>query len=285
MKSISYYVKHLISKRWVKFALVAALLISPALVLSGCGNSAAQKNTVKVGIVGDNDSRIWNPIAKRLKKQGIHVKLTKFTDYTQPNAALQSHEDDINAFQTIQFLGAYNKAHHSHIVADGKTIVAPLGIYSKKLSKLSQLKKGGSIAIPNDTSNEARALILLKNAGLIKLKKAAFPTKKDITSNPKNLNIEPVDAAQTPRALKDDSAAVINSGIAFDAGLKVKDALYHEKINSKIKPYVNIIATTKGEKNRKAVKKVVKAYQSKANAKLIKKDFQGSYVPAWNLNL
>lgn len=256
------------------------------LVLAGCGKSASkQTTTIKVGIVGTDDEKIWKPIASKVKKDGINLKIVTFTDYTQPNQALNDKQIDINAFQHYYFLDQWNKAHKTDITSVGKTVVAPLGLFSKKIKKTSEFKKGDSIVIPNDATNEGRALNLLKNAGLIKLNQAKLPTTKDITSNPKSLKITAVAADQTPRSLDSVTAAVVNNTFAVDAGLNIKHAVYAEKIDQNVKPYINIIAARKADKNKQAIKEIVKAYQSERNAKLIQKDFHGTELPAWNLKI
>ncbi|MCI1553239.1 MAG: MetQ/NlpA family ABC transporter substrate-binding protein [Levilactobacillus sp.] len=256
------------------------LLLIPLLIVSGCGKSSSSK-TVKVGIMG-SDEKIWKPIQKRLKKQGINIKLVTFTDYNQPNAALTNHEVDINSFQHTYFMQQWNKAHKTHIVSIGKTMRAPLRLYSKKVKSVSDIKKGDQITIPNDSTNEGRALHLLQSAGLIKVNnKLALPTPKNITENKLHLKITPVDAAQTPRSLSDAAGAVINNEFAAEAKLPNSETIYKEKLNKASIPYINIIATNKADKNNKTYKKIVKAYQSNETKKLIKKYYNGLSVPAW----
>ncbi|MGV0168807.1 MetQ/NlpA family ABC transporter substrate-binding protein [Furfurilactobacillus sp. WILCCON 0119] len=261
-----------------------ATLLALVVVLTGCGKSS-NETTVKVGIVGTDDEKIWKPIAKDVKKKGINLKIVTFTDYTQPNQALSDKQIDINAFQHYYFLDQWNKAHKTDLTAVGKTVVAPLGLFSKKIKDVSDFKKGNQIVIPNDATNEGRALNLLKNAGLIKLNDAKLPTPKDITANPKHLKITAVAADQTPRSLDSATAAVVNNTYAVDAKLDIKKAVYAEKIDNNVKPYINIIAARKADKNNKAIKEIVKAYQTERNAQLIKKDFNGTSIPAWNLKI
>ncbi|MFC6290793.1 MetQ/NlpA family ABC transporter substrate-binding protein [Levilactobacillus angrenensis] len=256
------------------------LLLIPLLIVSGCGKSSSSK-TVKVGIMG-SDEKIWKPIQKRLKKQGVNIKLVTFTDYNQPNAALTNHEVDINSFQHTYFMQQWNKAHKTNIVSIGKTMRAPLRLYSKKVKSVADIKKGDQITIPNDSTNEGRALHLLQSAGLIKINnKLALPTPKNITQNKLNLKITPVDAAQTPRSLSDAAGAVINNEFAAEAKLPNSETIYKEKLNKASIPYINIIATNKADKNNKTYKKIVKAYQSEQTKKLIKKYYNGLSVPAW----
>lgn len=268
-------------KSFKRFSWLLVLLI-PLLIVAGCGKSSSSSDkTVKVGIMG-SDEKIWKPIQKKLKLEGVNIKLVTFTDYNQPNAALTNHEIDINSFQHTYFMDQWNKAHKSDIVSIGKTVRAPLRLYSKKVKSVSDIKKGDQITIPNDSTNEGRALHLLQSAGLIKVdSKVALPTPKNITQNKLNLKITAVDAAQTPRSLTDAVGAVINNEFAAEAKLPNSETIYKEKLNKASIPYVNIIAANKSDKNNKTYKKIVKAYQSEATKKLIKKYFHGLSVPAW----
>lgn len=264
------------------FLLVVATL--SFFVLAGCGNKASASDkttTVKIGITGSDD-RVLNLVAKKVKKEGINLKIVEFSDYSQPNTALAQGEIDLNAFQTITFQNDWNKKHHTNIVSIGSTVIAPMALYSKKITKVSQIKDGDKIAIPNDTTNEGRALQLLESAGLIKLDNSKIPALKDITENKHNLKISPLDAAQTAKSLDDVTASVVNSGVASDAKLDPKKAVYREKITAKSKPYVNIISANAKDKDKAAYKKIVKAYQSEDVAKEIKKEFGGYESPAWN---
>lgn len=245
----------------------------------------AADKTVRVGLTGSNETPVWKNVASRLKKQGINLKIVTFSDYNQPNKALANGDLDLNAFQTQIFLDNYNKENHTHLVSIGNTIVSPLGIYSKKVKSVKDIKKGATIAIPNDATNEGRALLLLQSAGLIKVKNNSSntPSPSDITTNKKNLKIKTLDASQTARSLKSVDASVINGGVAADAGLNPsKDALVREKLNNKIKPYVNVIATQKSKRNDPTFKKVVKAYQTETTKKVINQTSKGAELPAWN---
>src|SRR5699024_8340321 len=138
-----------------------------------------KEKTVKIGITGSDD-RVLKLVAKKVKKEGINLKVVEFSDYNQPNTALQQGEIDLNAFQTITFQNDWNKKHHTNIVSIGSTVIAPMALYSKKVTSLSEIKDGAKIAVPNDATNEGRALQLLESAGLIKLDSAKIPTLKDI---------------------------------------------------------------------------------------------------------
>lgn len=271
-------------KGTIKKIVLLAITTFSLFFLAACGNSKADANkttTVKIGITGSDD-RVLDLVAKKVKKEGINLKIVEFSDYNQPNTALQQGEIDLNAFQTRIFQDNWNKVHHTKITAIGNTVIAPMALYSKKITSVSQIKNGDKIALPNDATNEGRALQLLAAAGLIKLNSAKIPTLKDVTENKLNLKLSPLDAAQTAKSLDDVAASVVNSGVASDAKLDPKKAVYREKITAKSKPYVNIISANGKDKDKAVYKKIVKAYQSDDVAKEIKKEFHGYESPAWN---
>ncbi|WP_195701238.1 MetQ/NlpA family ABC transporter substrate-binding protein [Companilactobacillus futsaii] len=256
-------------------------------LLAACGNSQASGNgekTVKIGVTG-SDHRTLDAVAKKVKKEGINIKIVEFTDYSQPNTALAQGEIDLNAFQTVRFQDDWNKKHKTNIVSIGSTVIAPMSLFSKKVTNVYQIKRGAKIAVPNDTTNEGRALQLLESAGLIKLNDDKIPNLQDITENKLDLKISALDAAQTAKSLDDVTAAVVNSGVANDAKLNRKSAIYQEKVTAKSKPFVNIISADKKDKNNKTYKKIVEAYQSEDIAKEIKKDYNGYELPAWNYKI
>ncbi len=236
---------------------------------------------VKVGIVGA-DKRIWTAIGKKVKKDNIKIKVVEFSDYNKPNSALQDGDIDLNAFQHQYFLDNWNKSNHGDLVAIGNTVLAPLAVYSQKIKNLKQLKKGDTVVVPNDPTNEGRALQLLEAAGLIKLDNAKLPTTRNIKSSSRGIKVNAIDAAQLPKNLPDVAAAVINSGIAVDAKLNPEKAIYREPITKNSKPWINIIVAKKADKNSKVYKKIVQAYQTKSIAKLIKKLYKSTETPAWN---
>lgn len=257
------------------------------LVLVGCGKSSSsssssqKQTTVKIGVVGA-DNRVLQAVAKKVKKEGITIKIVQFSDYNQPNTALRDHDIDLNLFQHQYFLNNWNKTHKADLVSIGQTIIAPLAIYSKKITKISQIKKGDTIALPNDPTNEGRALQLLETAGLIKLnKKVALPTTRDVTENKLDLQLKAVDAAQTASSLPDVAASVVNSGLAHDAKLDPKKAVYTEKVDKQSQPWINVFVANKKDKNNATYKMIVKAYRTKDIADLIEKLYHGSEVPAW----
>lgn len=247
----------------------------------------ADSRTVTVGIVGTGDAGLWKVVAKTAKeKYGITVKTKVFTDYTQPNQAVAAGSIDLNAFQHVYFLNNWNASNKNSVVSIGKTVIAPIQLYSTSHKSVKDFKKGDKIVIPNDATNEGRALTLLQTAGLIKLdSKTKLPTTKDITSNKLNLKITAIDASQTPSALKSSAGAVINNTYAQDAKLNDKDAIYTEPVNKASSQWINIIAAKKSEKNNKTYQEVVKAYQTQATKDYIKKTWGDSEVGAWDIKL
>lgn len=252
-------------------------------ILAGCGNNQAG-TTVKVGITGSNDPALQK-VARIVKKEGINIKVVEFSDYSQPNTALAQGEIDMNDFQTYTFQSDWNKKHKTDIVTLGQTVVAPMSLFSKKITNLNQLKKGDKIAIPNDVTNEGRALQLLESAGLIKLDDSKIPSLRDIKENKIGLKISSLDAGQTAKSLDDVTAACVNSGVASDAKLDPKNAVYREKITAKSKPYVNILSANAKDKNNKTFKKIVKAYHTKEVAEVVRKEFHGYEMPAWEYKI
>ena len=255
------------------------------------GESKTASKTVNIGIMTGTkeDDSIWSTVSKTAKdKYGITLKFTHFTDYTQPNTALKNGDIDLNAFQHYAFLNAWNKANDGDLKAIGNTTISPIRLYSKKITSLSQIKSGDTIAVPNDASNESRALYVLKNAGLIGLSVSGdtLATVKDINSNPKNLVIKELDAAQTPRALDSITAAVINDDFATTAKLTVEESIYTEPVNKDSEQWINIIVANKKDANNKIYKEVVKAYQTEATKKAIEKAYPDKRkIAAWGLKL
>ena len=248
------------------------------------------KKTVTVGVVGqtNQDEKIWNQVKKTAKeKYGVTVKVKSFTDYNQPNKALQEGEIDLNSFQHKAFLNAWNKANKGTLVPIGNTVIAPIRLYSYKYKNINELPKNATIAVPNDASNESRALYVLKNGGLISFKKGTgkLATIADIEKNPKNLTIKELGAEQTARSLNDVDAAVVNNTYAIPAKLGDKQTIYTEPLNKDSEQWINVIVANKKDKDNEAYKAVVKSYQTDAVKKLIHKAYGNSEVTAWNLKL
>ncbi|WP_129044739.1 MetQ/NlpA family ABC transporter substrate-binding protein [Companilactobacillus metriopterae] len=266
-------------KKLSKFILVvlSALLV---VSLTACGNGGNGDKVVKVGI-SSSDADIWKVVKDKVKKEGIDLQIVQFNDYNQPNTALSQGQVDINAYQHQYFLDAWNKAHKTDIVRIGDTIFQPMAIYSNKFKSIDKITKGSEVALPNDVSNQGRALQLLQSAGLIKVKDVKIPSTKDVTENKLNLKFTPLDANQTARSLNDVGISVVNGNVASDAKLDTDKALYTEKVTAKSQPYVNFIATNKKDKDNKTYKKIVKAFQTKEVGKEIKKVYGKNVILAW----
>lgn len=250
------------------------------------GDRFEEKDVIKLGVVGEKNE-VWEDIAKRYEDgTGKKIEIVSFSDYNQPNEALDSGDIDINAFQHKKFLEDYNESHGTDIVSVGDTLLAPMGIYSDKIKDVSEIKEGDQIAVPNDPTNGARALFLLQSAGLIEVdgKEGEAVTVADIKENPKNLEIIELDASHTARNLTEVAASVINSGMAVDVGfVPTEDAIYLEDKDDPAKQiYVNIIAARKEDEDSKVLEDLVKNYyQTDETLKIVEKESKGSEVPAW----
>lgn len=269
-----------------KKILFGSLLLAGVLFTTACGNQKAdgsEKTTVKLGVVGEVNEP-WEYVKEQLAADNIDLEIIKFSDYATPNTALAEGELDLNSFQTKIFLDAFNEDRNESLTAIANTVIAPLGVYSSKLKDVSEIKANDTIAIPNDVSNEGRALLLLQTAGLIEVDptKGQIPVIEDITSNPLNLKFEALDSSQTARALEDVAASVINSGMAVDAGfIPTEDAIFLEPVTEESDPYFNVIAVREEDKDNEIYQKIVAAYQSDGTKKVIEDTSKGSSIPVW----
>ncbi len=245
----------------MKQLITLILTVSAIISLTGCHSKEAE-NTIRVGAMAGPETAIMRTAQDVLKKDyGINMKLITFTSYTVPNDALNSGDLDANYFQHVPYLNSQIKERGYKLSPIGKIFIYPMGIFSKKIQHLNQLTAGDKVGVPNDPSNESRALLLLQQAGLIKLRKGANSnaTILDIDSNPKQLKFIALDAAQLPRALSDLTIAVINNTYAIPAGYTLKNALFAEDKHS---PYVNVVVVRSSDKNKVALQDLVKAMQS-----------------------
>ncbi|MFE0208052.1 MetQ/NlpA family ABC transporter substrate-binding protein [Streptomyces sp. NPDC058985] len=216
------------------------------------------------------------------QKEGLDLEVKEFTDYVMPNTATEDGSVGANYFQTEPYLADFNKKNGTHLKSVASVHLEPLGLYSHKADKAGDLKNGATIALPNDTVTEARALQLLASEGLITLKDGAgnSATTADITKNPKNLEFKELEAAQTPRSLNDVDAAVINGNYALEADLKpAKDALVLE--SAKDNPNVNLLVVKEGQEDDPRVKKLAKLLTSPEVEKYIEDNFAGSVLPSF----
>ncbi|MFL0197888.1 MetQ/NlpA family ABC transporter substrate-binding protein [Clostridium sp. WILCCON 0269] len=271
----------------MKRILTAILSLIVIFALVGCGSQKSEgstsknedKTTIKIGASPQPHKEILEKVKPILKKEGYDLQIVEFTDYVTPNKALESGEIDANFFQHIPYLEEFNQKNNTDLTYVAKVHIEPMGVYSNKIKSLSELKDGAQIAVPNDATNEARALKLLAAKGLIKVKDGDTISKLDITENKKNLNIQEVDAPQLPRILSDVDAAVINTNYALEANLNpTKDAI---AIESKDSPYANIIAVRKEDKDKPYIKALAKAVNDPQIKQFINEKYKGSIVPAF----
>lgn len=268
-----------------KIVFLVIALISISVIFAGCSNNKpaapAGKTIVKVGATPVPHSEILNFIKPILEKDGVDLQIVEMNDYVRPNLAVAEKELDANFFQHTPYLNKFSAERKLDLVNAAGIHIEPMGIYSKKIKNISDIKNGAQIAIPNDPTNGGRALALLAKAGLIKLKDGVTieATVGDIVDNPKNLKIRELEAPQLPRALDDVDAAVINTNYALEAKLvPTKDALFIEQKDS---PYVNILVVRKGDETRPEIQKLVKALKSEEVKKFINEKYNGAIVPAF----
>lgn len=263
----------------IKKIIFGIVSILSVIVLTACGND---EDTIRLGVIGE-DNEVWEFVAEKLKDEDINLEIVSFSEYSQPNRALADGDIDLNSFQHRIFLENFNEEFDTDIVPIADTNIAPLGIYSEKINNVSDIKEGDQISIPNDVTNGGRALILLQSAGLIEVNSDAgiTPTIDDITDNPLDLDIVELDASQTARSLGDVTAAIINSGIAVDAGFSPNDdSIFLEPVNDDSEPYVNIIAAN-ADDDREVFDKIIEAYQSEDTLEVIDESSKGSLIPVW----
>ena len=269
--------------------LLAAFGLATTIMFTACGGGGEQKDgatkaetTIKIGATPVPHSEMLEEIKPSLKEKGVTLEIVEFNDYVQPNIALNDKELDANFFQHEPYLNDFIKEHKEMNLTNAAGVhVEPMGVYSKKISKLEELADGATVSIPNDPTNGGRALILLEKAGLIKLKEGVNETAtvNDVVENKKNLKITEVEAAQLPRTLEDVDISVINTNFAMNANLNpVKDALFME---DKTSPYVNIVVVRKGDENREEIKTLINELHSDKMKKFIEEKYKGAIVPAF----
>lgn len=275
-------------KVWVLISCLALVL----MVAAGCGSQnttktpadkTAKTETTKlvVGATAKPHAEILEVVKPLLAKEGIDLEIKVFTDYVQLNPALAQKQIDANFFQHIPYLEDYNKNNNANLTWTVKVHNEPMGIYSKKITKLDQLTDGATVGIPNDATNGGRALMVLASAKVITLKDGVgvTATQNDIVSNPKNLKITMMDAAMLPRSLEDLSICVINSNYAIDAKLNpVKDAIFTEAKDS---PFANVLVVRPEDKDNAAIKKLGAALQSPEVKKFLEDKYKGACIPAF----
>ena len=282
------------------FTLAAATLSIG--VLTACGSSSsssssdsAETTTLNVGIMTRDDytTELWDKVTELAADKGVTLNLTEFTDYSQPNKALAEGDIDVNAFQHIYFLNNWNQENGEDIQVAGYTIYSPIRFYSgvegdkDKYSSTDEIPEGAEIAVPNDATNESRALFLLESIGLIDLDVAdgELATLADVKSNPKNITITELGASQTARSLESVDGAVINNNYAKEAGLDTDKALYIEQKGANTEVWYNVIAAQKGwEDSDKAdaIKVLIEAYNTDEVAEIITRASGETDFPIWD---
>ena len=293
-------------KKLISVALAGTLALSLAACGSSASSSAAESTapaeseaastseaaseettdlagtTLKVAASPTPHAEILNAAKDILAEQGITLEVVEFSDYVQPNLVTESGEVDANYFQHTPYLESFNEENGTHLVSVGAIHYEPFGIYPGKSSDLANIADGATIAVPNDTTNEARALQLLAAQGLITVRDGAglTATVNDITENPHNLQIEEIEAAQLPRTVQDVDFAVINGTYAMEAGFSVgKDALATEDASSEAaQTYANVLVVKEGNENNPAIQALLKALQSDEVKNYIDQTYDGAVV-------
>ncbi|MCG2572539.1 MetQ/NlpA family ABC transporter substrate-binding protein [Acinetobacter sp. ME22] len=275
--------------------LLSIALGTSVLLAAGCSkNAPEQSSTTKAADANQpqkivlastgSDTDVWQFIATlpETKKAGIQLEVKNFTDYVAMNNATANKEVDANAFQSYNYMVAYNAESKSKVAAVSTTYIEPMGIYSSKYKKVDQFPSNATIAIPNDAANEARALSLLQTAGLVKLKADFNPiqgTTNDVVENPKHLQLKPIPMATAVRVKNDVDAIVLGNTLAMEGGLNVlKDALFYEPADQSTKLYVNLVATAAGRENDPILKKLGDLYHTPAVKKFIDEKFGGTKI-------
>ena len=266
-------------------------ILSMLLVAAGCGQqqpaatagaqSPAAGKAIKVGVTAGPHAEIMEVVKKVAEKDGLKIQIVEFNDYMQPNIALNQGEIDANSYQHQPWLDNQIKDRKYELVSLAKTIIFPMGIYSKKVKNINDLKPGAAVAVPNDPTNGARALKILEKSGVLKLKDNTGITASvnDIVENPKNIKIKEIDAAQIPRSMDDVDIAAINTNYAMVAGLiPNKDAIAIEDANS---PYANLLVVRTADKDNPVFQKLIKAYHSDEVKKYVEDKYAGSVAVTW----
>ena len=260
-------------------AIVLALTL--ALSLAACGSSADNK-TIKVGTAPGPHAEIMEAVADLVAAEGYTLEVVEFSDYVLPNTALDEGEIDANYYQHITYMTGFNEEHGLKMVSAAGIHYEPLGLYAGKTASIDALAEGAQIAVPNDATNEARALLLLEQEGLIKLKDGAGinATKDDIVENPLNLEIYEANAELLTSVLQDVDMAVINGNYAIDAGLKIADALAAEAEDGiAAEAYVNVVTVMEGKENDAKIQALVKALTSAEAKAFMEETYAGAVVP------
>ena len=271
------------NRKFVTVSLATALAIGTITANGVLVSADAEKGTIKVAASATPHAEILEEAKPILEKEGWDLEVTVFDDYVQPNLVVESGDFDANYFQHIPYLDNFNEEQGTHLVNAGGIHYEPFGIYPGTKETLDDLEDGDTIAVPNDTTNEARALLLLQDNGVITLKDGAGleATVKDIEENPKNIKIEELEAAQVSRVKDEVAFVVLNGNYALQAGYSVsKDSIAHETSDSEAaKTYVNVIAVKEGNEDSEAIKALVDTLKSDEIKDFINEKYDGAVVP------
>ena len=263
-------------------ALISAAVAAAGL-LAGCGNGGSDDKTIKVAASAVPHAEILEQAKPILAEQGYDLQIEVFEDYVQPNNVVESGDFDANYFQHIPYLEGFNEEKGTHLVNAGGIHYEPFGLYPGKETDLANMQ-GATIAVPNDTTNEARALLLLQDNGYLTLKEGVGlnATKLDIVDNPYNIELVELEAAQIPRTLPDVSFGIMNGNYAMEAGFTVADdALLYESVDSDAAAtYVNVIAVKEGNENSEKIKALVDVLKSDTIREFINNNYNGGVIPA-----
>ncbi len=267
----------------MKKTLFRSTLIAATFALAACGRSGGEAGSERLTVAATAvpHAEILEVVKPILEKEGLQLDVRVFNDYVQPNDQVAQKQIDVNYFQTEPYLDAYNRDRGSQLVTIVGVHIEPFGAYSRRFKSLADLPQGAEVAIPNDPSNNSRALILLDKAGVIKLKDPsnALSTQRDIIENPKQLKFRELDSAMLPRVLEQVDLAMINTNYALDAGLNpTQDALV---IESKDSPYVNFLVGRPDNKDDPRVQKLAKALTSPEVKAFIEQKYHGAVLPAF----
>ncbi len=266
-------------KKTVAIFLTLCFIIT---LFCGCKKKESDEKTIVIGASVTPHAEILKVAKDILKEDGYTLEIKEYNDYVLPNTALENSDIDANFFQHITYLNDFNKENGTHLVSVSKVHYEPFGIYAGKTKSIKDIKNGAVVSVPNDSTNEARALLLLEAQGLIKLKDGVGlkATKLSIVDNPKNIEIKEIEAAQIVRSLPDVDIAVINGNYAIEGGLKVRNALAVEATDSQAAEYyVNVIAVKKGNENLPKIKALKEAVESEKVREFMEETYDGAVVP------
>lgn len=254
--------------------------------LAACGNKDAEdtnalnEDKLVVGSMSGQQEGIVEVAAEVAAENGLEIEIKTFTDYVMPNTALDEGNLDVNIYQHIPFLNQFNEDHDTDLVPVGEAFLNPMAVFSEKYTSIDEVEDGATFGLPNDPTNSARALLILQEAGLVKVdEEATNPSVMDVVDNPKNIEFTELEAAQLPKLLSEVDFAAINSNYAFESGLNpIEDSIYREETDS---PYTVNIVVRAENKDDPVVQKLVDAYQSDKVKTYIEETFEGTLIPGW----